>query len=57
MNWKKHNGKTVPSTVTMSYKDYSKLKEQSDLGKKIQMLDEDSKKIICKLLEKLLRGE
>lgn len=47
----------IPATVTMSYTDYSKLKEQSELGKKIQMLDEESKEIVCKLLEKLLRGE
>ena len=56
MNWKKTNGKTVPSVVTMSYSDFDKLRKQARLGKLIQMLPSALCDKACKVLQDRLEG-
>lgn len=52
-NWKKRNGNTVQQTINMSVSEFNKLEAQAELGRKIDMLSEDVKKVVKELLEVL----
>lgn len=47
----------LPIKVEVAIKEFNKLERRARIGKKVEMLNEDSKKIVLNLLDKLLKGE
>lgn len=51
MNWQLHKGKYVPPVVTIQYKDFKQLQRQATVGKKVEQLPEDIKKVVLRILQ------